>query len=530
MKLKLLLLEDSELDVELIIRELREMEQNFDIKVVSSLPDFEHAFLAWNPGLVISDFNLQSFSGEEALVFAKLKNPEIPVVMLSGSVTKKMEVTLLKNRANDVLAKDNLKRLPFGINRVLNEKADKKKLNHTLHELAGNLKFQEALSDISLNFNSTDTFESKINEALKVLGATADISRVYIFEDFNKGKKARNTFEWCAEGISSQIQNLQDLSYEEDLPSLKPLLINEGKMIAEDIENLPKDIIAILKPQNIKAIIIYPISVGEEFYGFIGFDEVRKERAWSSSEYKLLISVSRIISNAISEYKYEQKLKKTNKKLKKLLSEKELLVGEVHHRVKNNLALISSFLQLDQMGLGVKKQEDIISANILRVKSIAIIHEIIYELGTFSDISVAKTLERVLKESFNQENVHNLNLNISSGSDNRFNINQAVPFSLLVSEMFFEVFRLDGEMKYKPNTNLEALITSKDDKIKIEICDSELARIVSTSMEQKEYNFSEIFKVLTKQIGAHIFLAKDRKSLIIEFAYKDVKGASNSLS
>lgn len=531
MKLKLLMLEDSELDAELTIRELKDMEQSFDIRIVSTLEDFEQAFLRWDPDVVISDFNLRSFSGDEALIFAKRKNPDIPVVMLSGSITKNIEVTLLENRANDVLTKDNLKRLPFAINRVLNEKADKQKLNHTLYELAGNLKFQEALADISLDFNSTDSFEKKIDEALKILGSTADVSRVYIFEDFNKGKNAKNTFEWCAEGVASQIQYLQDLNYEEEMPSLKPMLLNEGIMISEDIQSLPKDIIAALAPQEIKSVIVYPISVGERFYGFIGFDEVREKRVWNSSEDKLLKSVSGIISNAISEYRSEQKLKKTNKKLNKLLSEKELLVGEVHHRVKNNLALISSFLQLDQMGLGVKDKEDIISANILRVKSIAIIHEIIYELGSFSNISVAKTLERVLEESFMQEKVYDKKVVVTSANKNiKFNINQAVPFSLLISEMFFEVFRLKGDLKYEPEPELKANITKHGNMIKISLFDTSLARIVAMLTELKIDDFSEIFKVLTKQIGANISLAKDQESLIIEFAYKDVKGASSSLS
>lgn len=528
--IKLLILEDSKLDAELTLRELRGMDHEFETKIVESLSEFEHAFLAWNPDLVISDFNLQSFTGDEALNFAKLKNPEVPVIMLSGSITKSVEVTLLKSRANDVLTKDNLKRLPFAVNRVLNEKADKSKLNSTLFELAGNLRFQEALADISLNFNSSVPFGNKINKALRILGETADVSRVYIFQDFNKGKSSRNTFEWCAKGVEPQIDNLQDLDYHADMPSLKPVLINDGVLKATDIQNLPQDMIAVLEPQEIKSLIIYPISVGEEFYGFVGFDEVRAQREWTTSEDKLLKSVSGIMSNAFSEFNYEEELKKTNKRLNKLLSEKELLVGEVHHRVKNNLALISGFLQLDQMGLGVKKTENIISANILRVKSIAIIHEIIYEQGNFRDISIKKTLERVLEVSFKQEKVYNLDIKITSEVPVLFNINQAVPFSLLISEMIFEVFRLNGDMTYNPGTGINITILNNEGRISIEIGDSELARIVSHSMNLENYSFSEIFTVLARQLNADIKLCSENKSLLIEFSIRDVKGASSNLN
>lgn len=530
MKIKLLLLEDSELDVELMLRELRSMEKEFVFKVVDTLEDFEDSFLRWNPDVVVSDFNLRSFSGEEALSFAKLKSPNIPVIILSGSITKSIELTLLKNRANDVLTKDNLKRLPYAIKRVLNEKADKEKLNTTLYELAGNLKFQEALAEISLNFNSSGTFEDKMNEALQFLGETADVSRVYVFEDFDKGTKTKNTFEWCASTVEPQIHNLQDVSYEEGMPSLKPLLKQQGAMIAEDIQTLPPDMVAVLEPQDIKSIIVYPISVGEEFFGFIGFDEVRSERKWNKSEDKLLKSVSGIIGNAFSEYLSEQKLIKSNEELNKLLTEKELLVGEVHQRVKNNLALISSFLQLDQMGLGIKGQDDIISANVLRIKSIAIIHEIIYEGGTFSNIPVVKTLDRVLTESFRQEKEEEIKVVVSSSKKAiEFNINQAVPFSLLLSEMIFEVFRLKKEIGYQPSDELKIDVTQDENKININFHNAEFARVVCLLKEHNQYNFSEIFKVLSKQLGANILSSENKEILSIQFAHRDIKGAGSSL-
>ncbi|MFY0683312.1 MAG: response regulator [Balneola sp.] len=530
MKIKLLLLEDSELDVELMLRELRSMEKEFVFKVVDTLEDFEDSFLRWNPDVVISDFNLQSFSGEEALSFAKLKNPNIPVIILSGSITKNVEVTLLENRANDVLTKDNLKRLPFAIKRVLNEKADKDRLNTTLYELAGNLKFQETLAEISLRFNSAESLESKMNGALRLLGETADVSRVYVFEDFDNGRKAKNTYEWCAEGVKPQIDNLQSLDYEDDLPSIKPILIEDGVLILEDIQNLKTELKAVFEPQNIKSLIIYPISVGDEFFGCIGFDEVRRVREWNESEDKLLKSISGIIGNVFSEYASEQKLIKTNKELNKLLTEKELLVGEVHHRVKNNLALISSFLQLDQMGLGIKGQDDIISANVLRIKSIAIIHEIIYEGGTFSNIPVVKTLDRVLTESFRQEKEEEIKMVVSSSKKAiEFNINQAVPFSLLLSEMIFEVFRLKKEIGYQPSDELKIDVTQDENKININFHNAEFARVVYLLTEHNQYNFSEIFKVLSKQLGANILLSENKEILSIQFAHRDIKGAGSSL-
>ncbi len=531
MVIKILIIEDSEFDYELMLRELNMMEQDFEVKLATTKPEFEQILYNWIPDLIISDYDLKTFSGKENLIYAKEVIPGIPVVILSGDITHEQEVALLKNRANDVLTKDNLKRLPFAIKRILNEQKDKKKLTDTLAELEENLKFQEALAEISVKLNSLGSFKKKINQVIKKLGETVDVSRVYIFEDFNSGKNTRNTFEWCAKGVSPEIENMQNLNYKKDMPSIKPMLENEGIMVAEDIYDLPPDMVAVLEPQEIKSLIVYPISVGEVFYGFIGFDEVRKKRAWTKSEDKLIKSISGLISNAFSEYKSEQRLKKSNKKLNRLLDEKELLVGEVHHRVKNNLALISGFLQLDQMELGIRDKDEIISANILRIKSIAIIHELVYELGNFSNISVSQTVEKVLNVSFIQERIQDVKISITASNKGiKFNINQAVPLSLLLSEMIFEIFRFKGDQKYKPSEELPVNIFQDDVIIRIQVMDKELARVADLLLKEDDQKFSEIFNVLAKQLGASIQIGQNKESIVIGFEYRDVKGSSSALT
>ncbi len=530
--LKLLLLEDSKFDAELILRQLKNVEYDFETKVVAQKAEFEKSLVDWVPDIIISDFNLQTFRGDEALALAKKVAPETPFITLSGSITNTMELTLLENRANDVLTKDNLKRLPFAINRVLNEQKDKQKLNSTLYELAGNLKFQEALADILLHFNSTDGFEQKVNHALRILGLAARVSRVYIFEDFDEGRCTKNTFEWCDEKVTPEILNLKNVSYELDMPSFKRLLESEGRIYSNDVNELPLDMQAVLKPQNIKALIVYPIQIGDVFFGFIGFDEVRCKRHWSPSEDKLLKSVSGIFSSAYSEHIAKKNLEDSNKRLSELLEEKEALVGEVHHRVKNNLALISSFLQLEQMGLGNNSSiDELLSANILRIKSIAIVHEIVYQHGSFSKISVLEILQKVLKETFFEASLTKPSIEkVNEKSGASFNINQAVPLSLLFSEIMFQVLSIKGEYEYKPSSKIEISSEEIEGFIYVHLKEASLIKVLSILKKGDKVKFSEIIEVLGRQLNAELIINEKKECASIKFEARNVKGSSSSIS
>ncbi|TAJ15120.1 PAS domain S-box protein [Marinilabiliaceae bacterium JC017] len=164
------------------------------------------------------------------------------------------------------------------------------------------------------------SFEEKVNEVLKVLGAITDVSRIYVFENFDNNTRFKNTFEWCNEGVESQIEKLQDTAYDV-CPSWKELLIKDGMIKASDIQTqLPEENREPLAQQDIISILVFPLWVNGKFYGFMGFDECSFQRDWMYFEVQLLKVATRIMSSAFEGWLSEKRSIK-NSGLQKLLFE-----------------------------------------------------------------------------------------------------------------------------------------------------------------------------------------------------------------
>ncbi len=208
--------------------------------------------------------------------------------------------------------------------------------------LQQNLIQQELLSEIALNLNSLDNFDSRINFTLEKTGKHSNVSRVYIFEDNKGGLTTSNTFEWCNKDITPQIDELQNISYREVIPSWKKILNEKGKIYSENIKNLPKDIIEILEPQEIKSILVYPLFVKGNFFGFIGFDECTRTKHWSKLELELLRTISGIIANAYERKFSEESLKESELTNRAIIA---ALPDMLFHFNKSGKLLNYNFLQ-----------------------------------------------------------------------------------------------------------------------------------------------------------------------------------------
>lgn len=128
--------------------------------------------------------------------------------------------------------------------------------------------------------------------------------------------------------------------------------------------------------------------------------------------------------------------KKAENKIKASLKEKDLLLSEIHHRVKNNLQIISSLLSLQERYIADKDARDIFIESKNRVRSMAAIHDSLYASSNFSSIKLedyVRSLANMLFSTYKKDpNTVRLIIDLE-GID--YDINTAVPLGLIINEL-----------------------------------------------------------------------------------------------
>jgi two-component system cell cycle sensor histidine kinase/response regulator CckA len=123
--LRVLMIEDSEDDAALVIRELQRGDYDVQLERVDEASALESAFEKQNWDLIISDFSMPHFSGTDALKLLRSKGCEKPFIFVSGTIGEETAVAALRDGAQDYLMKTNLKRLVPAVQRALREAKDR---------------------------------------------------------------------------------------------------------------------------------------------------------------------------------------------------------------------------------------------------------------------------------------------------------------------------------------------------------------------------------------------------------------------
>jgi PAS domain S-box-containing protein len=353
---------------------------------------------------------------------------------------------------SSVLSKDGKKRIISWTNKLI---------TNTDGEVTGLISSGEDITEKKLEESKK---KKNIENTLKRQNALLNLSK----KDFSELKMfLRNLTE-----VDSKILNVERVSIwffnEEmsqikckDLYSIKKDSHEEGNVLeADDYPNYFKAITELhsmaahdaqrdpltneftetyLKPLGIVSMMDAPIWLKGKLIGVICHEHVGEElREWTLEEQDFAGAIANMVSLSLEADEH----RKAEAKIKESLKEKEVLLKEIHHRVKNNMQIISSLLNLQSRQIKDPEIVDIFKESQSRVKSMSMIHERLYQSKTLSSINFGEYINSLsldlLRTYASDPDLVKLNINAEKI---RVNIDTAIPCGLILTELVSNAFK-----------------------------------------------------------------------------------------
>ena len=216
--------------------------------------------------------------------------------------------------------------------------------------------------------------------------------------------------------------------------------------------------------------------------------------------------------------------KKTEEQLKKSLNEKEVLLREIHHRVKNNLQIIASLLHLQEVSVCEEKgMGNVLKESGGRVMSMAMVHEKLYQSSNFNDFNFKQYVEKLVYEilySFGTE-TENIKVQLDI-EDININIDTTMPLGLIINELITNIVKyafpqLEGTITIK--------LKSLPQQMELTVTDDGIGLPEDIDIENPETLGLQLVNILLGQIEGQIKLDRNHgtefKITFKELEYKE---------
>lgn len=197
------------------------------------------------------------------------------------------------------------------------------------------------------------------------------------------------------------------------------------------------------------------------------------------------------------------KRKNTENLIKSSLNEKSILLQEIHHRVKNNMQIISSLLNLQTKYVNDEKAVEVLKESQNRVKSMAMIHEKLYQSRDLSHINFGDYIQSLVTNLFYSYNIEKTHIKPVLEVDNlNLNIDTAVPCGLIISELVSNCLKY----AFPPGMTGEIFISLKfiDNKYELTIRDNGIGLSENIDFNNLETLGLLLVNNLTEQIDGEM--------------------------
>ena len=207
--------------------------------------------------------------------------------------------------------------------------------------------------------------------------------------------------------------------------------------------------------------------------------------------------------------------KEIDQQVRSTLKEKEILLQEVHHRVKNNLQVISSMLNLQRRFIDDPKMLDILEESQNRISTMSFIHESLYQNSDFSSIGFAEYLKRLTQNLIHSYSRVSANVELTCILDDvQIDLKQAIPCGLIVNEL------VSNALKYafpgKRGGAIELRVEEKGQDIEIEVSDNGVGLPDDFDFETNESLGVYLVQALTDQLDGSLLVDNNQSENPLE--------------
>jgi PAS domain S-box-containing protein len=294
-------------------------------------------------------------------------------------------------------------------------------------------KFEEAVYEI-------------LSQCAKVLGAER-VNAWLVEDDFARIK--------CIGNYDVEVNELiqtDDVLFRRDMPNYFNLLQKEEIICSFDSQQdfrTSELVEGYLKKYDIKSMMDIPIHLEGRMAGVICFEETGEKRIWNSGERKFGLIIAQLVSICIETMEKNRH----KRSLERLLREKEVLLSELHHRVKNNMSLVASLINLQSGKAKDDYHKALFEECRNQVVSVASVHSILYASDNLEKLDLRSYFNEIIKLNLDSFGNDIKNIDVKSDLDDLFiTISKSVPCGLILNEILTNAFK--HGLRYAKNPEL----------------------------------------------------------------------------
>ena len=212
--------------------------------------------------------------------------------------------------------------------------------------------------------------------------------------------------------------------------------------------------------------------------------------------------------------------KEAEKKLMASLHEKEVLLKEIHHRVKNNLQIISSLLNLQSSHIKDSQVLDMFRESVNRIRTMAHIHEKLYRSGDYARINFGGYIDELVSQLYNSYGFSTDSVVLKSRiNDITVDISTAIPLGLIVNELVSNALKhaFPGGRKGE----IDIILKDRDGNITLSVADNGVGFPSEIDFRNARTLGLQLIVELVEQVEGEIELIRQGKTKFVIKLHKD---------